>query len=484
MIIINEFLPDPVGADKGKEWIEIVNISENEIDLSNWEIQVAGIRFNRAFKFPTGANILPNQYILLCEDLVESCDFYTSQLAIQNGGKETDGIRILNEEAEVVDTILYDTTNSNNLLNDFGEIEKNENIIEMPKEGCSLARRNFSDTNYSIQDFFVTCSPTPGKKNIENESIVISEVGFNFIEFYSPSIPSSLGSWYLKKSENDTQKIFLKNDNQNTFFSVEIQEPLATIYLYTPQDILFDSFSTKTLSRNFSHCRINSKKEDEFTFCENTEGGKNILKEWIYINTLKILQIDKEDSYIINPCIMYKYSNLFILSDETAALEVECEDCKLDFCFTAEIDFKKESFSKLRIIKENNFRKIQIPTLEKNNYSSLLNKVVFVQGVYKESDLQSSYFSTNVGIVKTKKGQYSQKTQYTFKGILKQDSEMLNLEYGIVVKQNSVETLQTLEETGDPLILLFLFLIPLLFFKIFAKLSTIKFKRYFYEKSS
>ena len=149
-ILINEFLPDPVGADKGWEWIELVNLSEEEGNLSNWEIQIAGVKYNRAFKFPTDSKILPGQYLLICEEFVENCHYYTTQLAIQNGGKETDGVRILNENLQVIDTVLYDTTNSNNLLNDFGDIEKDENIVEMPPAGCSLSRKSFSDTNGTL----------------------------------------------------------------------------------------------------------------------------------------------------------------------------------------------------------------------------------------------------------------------------------------------------------------------------------------------
>lgn len=473
-VLINEFLPNPVGADKGWEWIEIVNVSENEIDISNWEIQVAGIRFSRAFKFPFESKILPNQYLLICEEFVENCHFYTTQLAIQNGGKETDGVRILNSNLEVIDTVLYDTTNSNNLLNDFGEIEKDENIVEMPAEGCSLSRKSFTDTNFSIQDFLVTCNPTPRKENFFLSNMIISEVGFNFIEFYSTNIPPDLEKWYFKESESSLEKVFLKNNFKNNFFFLETTKPFKNIYLYSSENLLADSFSENRVSKNYTLCRLNSKIEESFSFCQETKGEKNESIDWKYVNILEIIQINKEDSYIVNPCVMYKFEEFFVISDETAALAIQCEQCQLSSCFVAELN----AFSNLEILQEDSFRNIAVENVTKGNYMLLFNKIVFLEAEFLKNDTSFSFFSTDIGIVKTKAGEYSEKVNYTLKGILQKDEDLvLKLEYPVILKQQQKETLPTLEQTGDPLIfLLFFFIIPFLLSKIFVKLSTIKLK--------
>ena len=470
MILINEFLPDPMGADKGKEWIEIVNTSDDEIDISNWEIQVAGIKFNRAFKFPPESKILPGQYLLICESLVEQCDYFTTQLAIQNGGKETDGIRILNEKLEVVDTVLYDTSNTNNLLNDFGETEKDENIVEMPQENCSLSRRNFLDSNFSKQDFFVTCSPTPGRKNVEIERINISEVSTNYIEFFSSTIPANLSKWYI---QTDSEKIFLENGFQNNFFSLNLTKPSKNISLYTPEGNLFDSFSKDYISKNFSYCRLNSNIEEDFVFCEITKNETNELKTWKPINIFETIQIFKNDPQIVDVCVMYKYGDIYIISDETAGIGTQCEDCEVDTCNISEI-----SSTNLEILEKGSLRKIPIEIATKKNYLELLNKVVFLEGIFEKNENDFSIFITETGKLKTKKSNYTKGNRYLLKGILGQEKNNVTLEYPIAVKEESAEILQTLEQTGDPLIILALFFIaPFFLTKIFARIPTIKFKR-------
>jgi len=38
-IIINEVMPNPSGSDKNKEWLELYNLGEREINLFNWQIK-------------------------------------------------------------------------------------------------------------------------------------------------------------------------------------------------------------------------------------------------------------------------------------------------------------------------------------------------------------------------------------------------------------------------------------------------------------
>src|SRR3989338_8750275 len=39
MVYINEWLPNPAGADKGKEWIELVNLDNGSVDLNGWKVK-------------------------------------------------------------------------------------------------------------------------------------------------------------------------------------------------------------------------------------------------------------------------------------------------------------------------------------------------------------------------------------------------------------------------------------------------------------
>ncbi len=474
-ILINEFFPDPVGPDKGWEWIEIVNISDEQINLSGWEIQRGGVNYNRAFRFPEESIISPNEYILICEEYVENCDYYTPNLAMQNGINKTDGVRILDNSGKVINTVLYSRPNRNELKNDHGEIEKDENIIKMPEEGYSFSRKDFSNTGFSILDFFTTNKPTPGEENVFKNNVIISEVGIDFIEFYSSKIPQDLSSWYIKESINSDKKVFLENKFKNNFFILETQKPFENIYLYSPENILVDSFSVERLSSNFTYCRLNSLLEENFSFCEETKEGKNELKNWKSRELLEIIQMGVKDPFIVEICSIYAYENLFIISDQTAALAIECDNCKNDECFLGEIF----PFSKLDILEKTEIKHIDFETVNKGNYVDLFNKIVILKGKVFKSKNDSSYLDTSIGLVKVQGDKLLPNNEYTLKGILLKNEDMhLSIEYPVILEKKPLKEISELEQTGDPLIFLtFFFLLPFLLSKFFVKLWTINFKK-------
>jgi PKD repeat protein len=161
-ILINEVLYDPEGTDTGYEWIELVNISDENIDLTGWSIQVAGSIFVTKTLLPT-YSLAPNSIVLVGEPLVAEADIAVQSLAMQNGGSETDGVRILDPEGRVVDTLLYDSPNSNGLSDDRG-IASLDTAIDVTS-GYSLARTGKMDTDSSSSDFSVCDHPTPGISN-------------------------------------------------------------------------------------------------------------------------------------------------------------------------------------------------------------------------------------------------------------------------------------------------------------------------------
>lgn len=122
MIIINEFLPNPVGKDTDGEFIELFNDSQNEINLTGWQLKDAS---GKSF-------ILKNQKLGPAEYLV--FDYKTTKIS-------------LNNNAETL--LLYDQ--NGNL------IDKAEFTGSAP-EGKSLIRKN--------NKFVFTDKPTPAKANI------------------------------------------------------------------------------------------------------------------------------------------------------------------------------------------------------------------------------------------------------------------------------------------------------------------------------
>ncbi len=123
-MLINEFLPNPIGKDTEEEWIELFNNSQEAVDLSGWQIKDAS---GKAFFLKN--KIGPGQYFVL--------DYKTTKIS-------------LNNNAETL--FLYDQ--KGNL------IDKAEFAGAAP-EGKSLIRQN--------GQFIFTDKPTPGKANaLEN----------------------------------------------------------------------------------------------------------------------------------------------------------------------------------------------------------------------------------------------------------------------------------------------------------------------------
>jgi len=119
-MLINEFLPNPIGKDTEEEWIELFNNSQEAVDLSGWQIKDAS---DKAFFLKN--KIGPGQYFVL--------DYKTTKIS-------------LNNNAETL--FLYDQ--KGNL------IDKAEFSGAAP-EGKSLIRQN--------SQFIFTDEPTPGKAN-------------------------------------------------------------------------------------------------------------------------------------------------------------------------------------------------------------------------------------------------------------------------------------------------------------------------------
>jgi len=122
-IIINEFLPNPVGEDSEGEWIELYNSGKVEIDMLNWQLDDAP-GGSKAYQFSDNVIIKPSSYYLVNRE--------DSSLALNNG---TDEVRLFDYLGTMVDSVAYSGA----------------------KEGLSYARDSHGRWQWT--------SPTPGKVN-------------------------------------------------------------------------------------------------------------------------------------------------------------------------------------------------------------------------------------------------------------------------------------------------------------------------------
>jgi hypothetical protein len=91
-IFFNEILPNPDGADKGNEWIEFYNKSDEEIDLKNWTIENGSGKKYVIGNVPLGGGGLA---------LVE---IENSSFSIRNSNEE---LKLLDPNGDLVDKVKF-----------------------------------------------------------------------------------------------------------------------------------------------------------------------------------------------------------------------------------------------------------------------------------------------------------------------------------------------------------------------------------------
>ena len=172
-IIINELMYDPEGTDGGYEWIELYNSGIQQVNLLDWKIQKAGSVFDDVFTFPA-IYIQPADFLLIGESNVQGADIVTT-LAFQNGGSETDGVRLVSADGQFTDTILYDEPNDNNLPDDLSD--PGTTFAPDVSSGNSLARiHDGEDSDNSELDWFECEDPSPGEPNIYPIDLALDEI--------------------------------------------------------------------------------------------------------------------------------------------------------------------------------------------------------------------------------------------------------------------------------------------------------------------
>lgn len=172
-VVINEVLYDPDGIDTGYEWIEFYNNSDQSVILQDWRIHKAGTSFGLVYTFPN-ITIESYSYLLVGEEFVPNTNL-TAELAFQNGGSETDGIRLSSPLGLYTDTVLYDSPNSNELPDDISD--PSEYFAIDVSSGNTIARKHDGeDSNNCEIDFFECLEPTPGESNFYPIDLAISNL--------------------------------------------------------------------------------------------------------------------------------------------------------------------------------------------------------------------------------------------------------------------------------------------------------------------
>ena len=104
-----------IAEDEG-EWVENCNPTEEDIDISGFVLENAGTSWNDVFTFPSGSIVTAGGYLVVGPAVTGEA-FSTN---LQMEGSNTDGLRLVQSNGNVLDTVLYDENNTNMLVNDLG----------------------------------------------------------------------------------------------------------------------------------------------------------------------------------------------------------------------------------------------------------------------------------------------------------------------------------------------------------------------------
>jgi Lamin Tail Domain/FlgD Ig-like domain len=176
-LVINEFFPDPAGADSGKEFVELINTGPGVFDLEGVELQFAngatGPPWETRWQAGPDINLQAGERFLLVDrNWLGSEDFQVEVwLGLQNG---PDAIRLL-QNGRVLDLVGYGPLTDPTMM----ELEAADH-----SPGFSLARKpDGNDTGNNHLDFF-SSDPTPGFSNFRMYDLRVESLSLD-----PPSLP-------------------------------------------------------------------------------------------------------------------------------------------------------------------------------------------------------------------------------------------------------------------------------------------------------
>jgi hypothetical protein len=211
-VTINEVMYNPASSNGGNEWIELYNNEGSAIDISGWTIDRAKSStstWNTRYTIPSSTTIASGEFLVIGGETVGFADLNLSGSTL-DFGNSNDAVRLADDSATVVDTVVYGSDNADGWLDDNGSTAS---PAAPASEGSSIARTlDGSDTNDSSVDF-AAGTATPGATNVATldcdlvDAVVINEFfpnpasgddGFEWIELYSDaSATLDLSGWRL-----------------------------------------------------------------------------------------------------------------------------------------------------------------------------------------------------------------------------------------------------------------------------------------------
>lgn len=221
VVLINELVSDPAGADTGLEWVELHNPGAVDVDVSGWTIESGPSSFSTEGVLPAGSVIPAGGWLVVGQSALPDIDVVAAGFSLGNATTSSDAVRLLDPGACVADTVVYGTPNTDAWLDDDGLVAAS--LAPKPAEDESIGRfPDGTDTDQSGLDFAGFATPTPGAGNTQGgggpiggacddavlgAAIVINELvsdpsgtddGNEWVELYNPGATSvDVSGWVI-----------------------------------------------------------------------------------------------------------------------------------------------------------------------------------------------------------------------------------------------------------------------------------------------
>lgn len=158
-IMITEVDATQSAKDTFNDWIEIHNISDQLIDISNWRLK--DDKDQHHFVFPIGTKMEPHSFLIICEDTLSWRTSFKKKVKVVGNfsfgiNKKSDKIRLYDKENNKVDEVNLKKLNS----------------IEQDSENWAkkdIRVKGFNSNNWHLE------KPTPGTESFAFKMIIKKE---------------------------------------------------------------------------------------------------------------------------------------------------------------------------------------------------------------------------------------------------------------------------------------------------------------------
>jgi hypothetical protein len=158
-IKINEVLYDSAIDDETGEWVELYNAGSEAVELCGYTLEAAKSSWDDQYTQPSSFILEPGGFFLIgAEDI--TADVLAEDLDLGNG-TEGDGVRVLDCEGTVIDTVLYGEELADEILGDGDSTW----VVPTVESGYSIGRYPDGIDTDTLEDWKIYVVPSPDASN-------------------------------------------------------------------------------------------------------------------------------------------------------------------------------------------------------------------------------------------------------------------------------------------------------------------------------